>query len=52
MEAELYYQNLDRTHAYELLQRDARSIVTHHCLPIAPHDLILGQFSHTFRTTF
>ena len=52
IEAELHYQNLDQAHAYKLLQADAHSIVAHHCLPIAPHDLILGQFSHTFRTRF
>ena len=52
MVTHLRYQNLDKAHAYKLLQRDARSIIARHCLPIATHNLILGQFSHTFRTTF
>ena len=35
MSPKLDYQNLDESHAYKLLQRDARSIIAHHCLPIA-----------------
>ena len=48
----LCYQNLDEAHAYKLLQGDACSIIAQHCLPIAPHDLILGQFSYTFWIMF
>ena len=48
MVTHLRYQNLDEAHAYKLLQRDARSIIAHHRLSISTHELILGQFSHTF----
>ena len=37
------YENLDRMHAWKLLQRDAHSIIARHGLSIAPHELMLGQ---------
>ena len=48
MSAELRYKKLDEPHAYKLLQRDAHSIIAHHRLPIAPHDLRFGQSPHMF----
>ena len=43
MDLTLQYQNLDQTHAWKLLQHDARSIIGQHGLSIAPHELMLGQ---------
>ena len=43
----LYCNNLDRMHAWKLLQHDAHSIIVQHGLSIAPHELILGRWQYT-----
>ena len=46
------YENLDRMHAWKLLQHDAHSIIAQHGLSIAPHDLILGLWRYTSKNSF
>ena len=43
----LQYVNHDEMHAWKLLQHDAHSIIAQHGLSISPHELMLGQWSHT-----
>ena len=48
----MYYENLDRMHAWKVLQHDAHSIIAWHGLSIAPHELILGQWRYTSKNSF